>query len=220
MTTIPKLFLKKLKRVHWNQIELIDWWKTNLRGKGTEGIVVVKEGEFRYYYRFSLFGISQFCSERPISQKRKIEKVKEFKWMKITFWNHFEKTNGRKKTNTRKRMWFLTKRKSNEKFLDGKKQNERKGERIDWECKCILESRIEPILLSVWKTKRKRYQFDPDCQICLSWRLSHACVSISRLKSETANGSINRQWSEQRWERGFRASFERITMEKLWLIRE
>lgn len=75
------------------------------------------------------------------------------------------------------------------------------------------------MLIRFWDSKR-RYQFDPDCQICLSWRLSHACVSISRLKSETANGSINRQWSEQRWERGFRASFERITMEKLWLIRE
>jgi len=129
MRTIPKLLLKKLKRVHWNQIELIDWWKTNLRGKGTEGIVgivVVKENfdiiiDFLFFWHFSiLFG------EANLSEKKDWKSKRIYKWMKITFWNHFEKTNGRKKTNTRKRMWFLIKRKSNEKFLDGKSKTKEK----------------------------------------------------------------------------------------------
>ena len=38
------------------------------------------------------------------------------------------------------------------------------------------------------------YLVDPASSICLSQRLSHACLSTSRSYGETANGSINQLW--------------------------
>ncbi|MDE3400274.1 MAG: hypothetical protein PWK00_04620, partial [Coxiella burnetii] len=38
------------------------------------------------------------------------------------------------------------------------------------------------------------YLVDPASSICLSQRLSHACLSTHGRYSETANGSLNQLW--------------------------
>ena len=55
----------------------------------------------------------------------------------------------------------------------------------------VLSVRLERTLDT---TSYTNYLVDPASSICLSQRLSHACLSTSRSVGETANGSINQLW--------------------------
>ena len=48
--------------------------------------------------------------------------------------------------------------------------------------------------LVVRRRTRRGYLVDPASSICLSQRLSHACLSTNGLYSETAKGSLNQLW--------------------------
>ncbi|GFQ71777.1 hypothetical protein TNCT_355521 [Trichonephila clavata] len=61
---------------------------------------------------------------------------------------------------------------------------------VDGEPKCKAGG-VRTVPLAVRRNEMEGYLVDPASSICLSQRLSHACLSTCRSDGETANGSLN-----------------------------